>query len=220
MAAAVERAAARNCHVRRQVDRDQTLKVAQVEGPHLGVLALRRVIGGEAAFEAQLDVLEAVERRVGHHHESLARHDDDVALARGAHRVVEGLPVLKRGGRVVGATGHRTVISNGELAGARQRPQEGEEHSHGLGSQCTKSECKLCARDGGAAAPRNAVGGSPRRLRAFAALINSRRRRVFGPSHKSVRATELRGQREVGVLWSSCIGSGDRHNGSVGLLLS
>ena len=34
----------------------------------------------------------------------------------------------------------------------------------------------------------------------------------------SVRATELRGQREVGVLWGSCIGSGDRHNGSVGLI--
>ena len=72
-------------------------------------------------------MLEAVERRVRYHHESLpGRHDDDVALARGAHRVVESLPVLKRGGRVVGATGHRTVISNGELAGGHrsQRPQE------------------------------------------------------------------------------------------------
>ena len=83
----------------------------------------------EATFEAQLDVLEAVERRVRYHHKSLpGRHDDRVALARGAHRVVEGLPVLKRGGHVVGATGHRTVISNGELECGRRRPQEGEEH--------------------------------------------------------------------------------------------
>ena len=88
VAAAVERATAGNCHVRGQVDRDERLEVAQVEGPHLGVLA-RRFERREATFEAQLDVLEAVERRVRDHHEPLpGRHDDDVALARGAHRVV------------------------------------------------------------------------------------------------------------------------------------
>ena len=94
VATTVERAAAGDRDVGGQVDRDQTLEVAQVEGPHLGVLAGRRFERREAAFEAQLDVVEAVERRVGHHHKSLpGRHDDRIALARGAHRVVEGFAV-------------------------------------------------------------------------------------------------------------------------------